>query len=120
MKWSEVKASAKAKAKKVCNWVDNNFETIVGVAGALVVGIGVPVASVVLGYKICGTTPVDIVKFKKNDGWLLLDAYEPNLYWPTIHGLNEDELGQVASLIVNENISTGEALLRLGLLRSNY
>ena len=61
--------------------------------------------------------PNDIVRY--SNGWMLLDAYEPNLYWPTKHGLSVEEIKQVGELIEREGISTGEALLSLGLLRSN-
>lgn len=114
---NNAKLKCKKAAKVTADWVEENASAIVafGVYGATIAGfIG---WMVYLSKNNTITVPTEIVRF--SNGWMLLDAYEPNLYWPTTHGLSIEEIQEVGKLIEEENISTGEALARLGLLRAN-
>lgn len=112
----KIVSKLKVTFKKIEKWTEDHIDEICN--GIMIVSsIAVPIGVWYWQYKHIDVKPNDIVRY--SNGWMLLDAYEPNLYWPTKHGLSVEEIKQVGELIEREGISTGEALLSLGLLRSN-
>jgi hypothetical protein len=127
------------KIKKSLKWIKENKEDILFGAGFILTMAGGTYVTVefvkacqALSYNpktiesrnkflndLMCIKPLDVQKTDRDGGWLLLDCYQPNLYWPITHGLNKEELDNVSNLVETKNISTGQALMELGLLRSN-
>lgn len=120
-----------SKVKKGFNWIRNHKYELIWSAAAIG-GTAVSVYVTAEFIKACKTVytnglpdvisvkPLDVQKTDGDGGWMLLDCYQPDLYWPITHGLNPEELQKVSDLVERENISTGQALISLGLLRANY
>ena len=114
------------KIKKAWKWTKENKTEILyclGAAASFAAGTYVTIEFVKACKAVVSSsmniTPLDVQKTDGRGGWLLMDCYEQNLYWPVEHGLNPEEIQKVSDLVETKDISTGQALMELGLLRVN-
>lgn len=106
-----------SKVKKGFNWTVNHLPEIC----AVTIGTLTVAAPFIAAYQYMKQpiNPGDIVRYSPSSGWLVMDAENPQVYWPIDHGLTDEETKSLFDLVNNEGLSTGQALIKLGLLRAN-
>lgn len=113
---SNIVSKVKTGVKKSFEWTVNHLPEIC----AVTIGTITVAAPFIAAYQYMKQpiNPGDIVRYSPSSGWLLIDSDNPQIYWPIDHGLTDEEVKSLSELI-NDGLSTGQALIKLGLLRAN-